>query len=148
MNEKEIIAGNKLIAEFMGAKIYPMKGYPDTVQFLQGSEFEWSKDYYRNVPESNYYNCTYKELRYYTSWDWLMPVVEKIEKISNEEITKVYISIEGTQCRIATYYDIFRNATQIKKFRHVVAASTKLESVWQAVVAFIKWYNDQNINNG
>ena len=58
MSEKEIIEGNKLIAEFMGIKI---------IQSRYGC----------NHPLVTCPYPDYSNLKYHSSWDWLMPVVEK-----------------------------------------------------------------------
>jgi len=55
------------------------------------------------------------EMRYDTSWDWLMPVVEKIEQVN-----------EGVP----------------EQMLHVNLYSERRE-VYQAVVEFIKTYNDE-----
>ena len=80
---------NKLIAEFMGVD------YVDIDTYL----------------ESN------KELQYHASWDWLMPVVEKIMWDND---------IEDNQC------------TNIAE----ALCDAKIDRVYDAVVEFIKTYND------
>jgi hypothetical protein len=90
--------GNKLIAEFMGSSFdYPHYPYPDD------------------------------ELRFHESWDWLMPVVEKIEE-------EYEVSILGDECEISTMgYRVSRIV--------LVQDSNKLNSVYKAMVEFIQWYN-------
>ena len=63
------------------------------------------------------------KMKYHSSWDWLMPVVEKIEH------TSAYVNVKGCHVKISTWVD--------------VNAPTKLEAVHKAVVEFIKWYNEQ-----
>src|SRR5688572_2783186 len=55
---------NELIAEFMDA----IAKREDNLLLLP-----------RNVPITGWYRA--EQLKYYTSWDWLMPVVQKISKI-------------------------------------------------------------------
>ena len=58
------------------------------------------------------------DLKYHTSWDWLMPVVNKIEDYLADNVGKV------------GYFDECLN-------------SNDLEVRYQAVVEFIKTYNDE-----
>jgi hypothetical protein len=60
-------------------------------------------------------------------WDWLMPVVEKIETLEHTVlIGREYCEIKHQNYRI----------------KHGSScSSSKIESVHQAVVEFIKWYN-------
>ena len=118
----ETIEGNKLIAGFMGHEVMEEEA------FLSG-DYEQGKDM-TNIRVD-------VSLRYHESWDWLMPVVEKIEDIQdgNEgdsirghiyEVTIKQgniVTIQGDGCSI--WAD----------------ASPKILSVWIAVVEFIKWYN-------
>ena len=92
---------NKLIAEFMGYV------YEDDRFFMEDSE---RVRLYEYLPH---------ELRYHTSWDWLMPVVSKCREESNAEDSHweaIYYSIEG--CDIDVTY--------------------------QAVVEFIKQHNKKS----
>jgi hypothetical protein len=71
---------------------------------------------------------------YEVSWDWLMPVVEKIEETN-------FIKIVGKYCGI--------NKTSANSFNNWVATEgisfmnpkSKIESTYKAVVKFIKWHN-------
>jgi len=69
------------------------------------------------------------DLKYHTSWDWLMPVVEKIESLSG---TTVLIKRIG--CEIIMYGKTISKQT----------SDTKIEAVWLAVIEFIKWYNEKH----
>lgn len=75
------------------------------------------------------------ELLFHSSWDWLMPVVEKIERYLYEE--------QATEFKI----DIFSGASiyipSTKTHIHYsYNESSKIESVYNAVIEFIKWYNE------
>jgi hypothetical protein len=97
----------------------------------------------RNTGLSVYKESAYK---YHESWDWLMPVVEKIEEIAiddghrnqYERLTvkehRYQVDMGYTQCSI---HDHVRDG--------VIASAdmgTKLLSTHRAVVEFIKEYNN------
>jgi hypothetical protein len=97
MNDKD----NKLIALFMGLEEDGVDGYL----------VDMDKDYgYQVIHESCFL--------YGSSWDWLMPVVNKIEDYLADNVGKV------------GYFDECLN-------------SNDLEVRYQAVVGFIKTYNDE-----
>lgn len=105
------IEGNKLIAEFDG-----------WVQDVNVKD----RPYWH--PERNMTMYTYVDgFKYHLSWDWLMPVVEKINKIKGFDIiiykTTVHVN-DDTQI-------IFETTDRINI----------INAVWHAVVQFIQWYN-------
>ena len=122
MEGNEIIKGNMLIAEFME---YFFQG----IQYAKrkGIEYDWRLD----EPEI-------RDLKYHHSWDWLMPVVEKIESLDkNERVTHTYS------------VDITGNGTTIQPnmwsgerwmIRHN-SRNNRLWNTWLSVIDFIKWYN-------
>ena len=85
---------NKLIAEFMGVDIH---------EFVMNGGKKWE---------------------YHSSWDWLMPVVEKIYS-SNE-----YVKYKDTMSGIFNEEPVRINSKYISVTH-------------EAVVEFIKWYNEQ-----
>ena len=88
---------NKLIADFMGLET------PDGV-------------YYEHLENEERSQLThFVLLKYHTSWDWLMPILEKIEQL-NEGVPKQLI--------------------------HLSLFST-IDEVYEAVVEFIKQHNDE-----
>lgn len=97
METNKILEGNKILAEFMGGKL----DSPD------------SKHYY--FIERGRYES---KLFYHSSWDWLMPVVEKILNICQEN-------------------------DEMEKYYTITDAIPDIESVWLACVEFVKWYNEQ-----
>ena len=107
MNTQE---NNKLIAEFMG--ITPNEAGVYHVSKHKGYDVE--------------------NLNYQKSWDWLMPVVEKIEE---DDEVDVNILLNGTRIfRWRTDTDIVNNVADI-------SFDKKIEHVYDAVVEFIKQYN-------
>jgi len=132
------IEGNKLIAEFMGMKYhhYPKNNYyarPEHT-FFEGDKI-WG----------------ITELKYHSEWDWLMPVVEKIENTELGDISihsetfeddiylncNVEIEIISLVCSI----HIYGNMRAFKDFICINNKKTKIEATWLACVEFIKWYN-------
>jgi hypothetical protein len=104
MNTPGTEQSNKLIAEFMG--------YDSRRKFFT----PWNED---TAP------------KYHTSWDWLMPVVEKIESMGYT-------------------FKICRRRVEIDKdgehepFPLILAKEeTKQASAYSAVIQFITWYNNQ-----
>ena len=71
------------------------------------------------------------EGRYDNSWDWLIPVVEKIEGLNS------------------WIFDIYKNYVEVQygdKFKIdeiTFSGDTKIEAVFKACISFIKWYNDE-----
>lgn len=73
------------------------------------------------------------EFKYNTSWDWLMPVIEKIETLETNE---GYID-----------FDIYSNAVIVETPETKIALynlseetfTTKLESTYKAVIDAINW---------
>lgn len=88
---------NRLIAEFMG---YDISTIALNIEFMGVLDFDSQGDY--------------SYLKYHESWDWLMPVVRKIEQ-RNELIGA-----------------------------HIL--SSDIDATYQAVVKFIKIYNNESRN--
>lgn len=117
MSEQEIIEGNKLIAEFMGGITSNMNN-----RIVQGYQNIWLPFHgicnWGTIKTGNG-----KILLYHSSWDWLMPVVEKIKNISGAFIN---------------------SDSQDEKFAYLIfslSITTPIETVYIYVINFIKWYN-------
>jgi len=87
--------GNKLIAEFMNA----------------------TKPLLEHASNISGYD-------YHSSWDWLMPVVEKVTDQHDQN----------------TYFYAGHIFDKIKDELY----SANINGTWSAVVEFIEWYNNQN----
>ena len=113
---------NKLIAEFMGL---------DTEVFNSGKVNYY---YYDKVSKQEIFLEAH-ELSYNVSWDWLMPVIEKIESLGYE------VQIRSTDCIIFQLLDTLDYKPVIGT---ISSASGKMYSTYIAVVEFIKEYNQNN----
>jgi hypothetical protein len=100
---------NKLIAEFMGLE----EIYTPLLNIYEISETE---------------TCLETDLAYHTDWNWLMPVVERIELDMGFD---VYIHYNN--CTITDGENAFENEAE---------PNQKIYATYQSVVEFIKWYNE------
>jgi hypothetical protein len=122
MLENEILEGNKLIAEFMGA----IADTGETEGWFGGIMFPHGYD--RTLA-----------LKYNSSWDWLMPVIAKVTKLIRE---KQYIPIgkhEEYSVQCNAYEEQWRKLFDYQAYSFFIA---DIESVYKAIVEFIKWYNN------
>ncbi len=119
--EQGIREGNKLIAVFMGGRsLYPFpEGFIGYVDGLPNG--------------SNYFEIT--AAKYHSSWDWLMPVVEKIESMDSRGID-CRIEILKKDCNI--YY-----ADSFKQYDFTITGSSKIDAVYNSVITFLTWLNNQ-----
>ena len=116
----DIKESNKLIAEFMGYTYYPAT--------------EW---YNFERVESEKVRYVLSDLMYNSSWNNLMPVVEKIDSLCPIQGYTKNAFIFKTQ----HYNAIFENCF-IDKNTIVALGDSKIDAVWKAVVEFIKKYNE------
>lgn len=121
----EIPENNKLIAVFEGWEMHP--SMPQTMQVKEIEQgFRKLSDF-----------CFIEDLSYHKDWNELMRVVEKIESFSDNFMGSSYnVNIESL------WVEIINNRTSDTIVK--ADADTKIESVYLAVVKFIKWYNKQN----
>lgn len=122
MENDEIIEGNKLIAEFMGGKFRKSKDKNTLNKYFDLKDKGYF--YYEN------------EIRYHTSWDWIMPVLEKIEQIGC--IIEISYSLV-CMCRICVIGKKHEKAFNIINDNN--GGLEPIIAIYKSVVEFIKWYN-------
>jgi|TARA_R110002012_G_scaffold271536_3_gene456722 hypothetical protein len=98
---------NKLIAEFMGCTNPFNEIHDATLYKVEQGTFELD------------------ELQYHESWDWLIPVIKKIDSYACEEMD-------------FSDYDDYRNKYV---FIHNISLHNDIREVYNQVVEFIKQYN-------
>lgn len=133
MTEQEILDGNRLIAEFMGVTISKKTLFKNDKDIETIVVDVYSRpSFFNDALYGAYGWASYEDLKlmlYHSSWDWLMPVVEKIENLGLYDI-----SIIVDTCRISgDGYD-----------KTICEEWMKIGIVYKSVVEFIKWYNKQN----
>ena len=112
MNDKD----NKLIALFMGLKPH----HQDAGYLIDESKDEG----YEAIHESCFL--------YDSSWDWLMPVIEKIECMHDEKGNCFNVMMEAFECNISG-----------AGLTLCLSGHTKIDATYKSVVEFIKTYNDE-----
>jgi hypothetical protein len=133
MTEQEIINSNKLIAEFMGAK-FNWNNVPDDCWLPRHGVCRFNKIGVGNG----------KILEYHKSFDWIMPVVEKIESLTFGNTTQFDVVIDKRGCCITQY---FYGGEHQKWQTGLYNSLNKIESVWKCCVDFIKWFNTVDKTN-
>lgn len=125
MNNQEILEGNKLIAEFLG------------FEFKNG--ITQNEVFYTLEKEHPIYlqGYSYKCAKFHSSWDWLMPVVEKIQNLyRTSEYFGALINISTTHISISCADFNYCDSKPQKDWEPF-----DIIRVWKAVIEFIKWYN-------
>ena len=117
---------NKLIAEFMG---YEILYRPYSNGFIELSDTQL---------------CDVDDLLYHKSWEWLMPVVKKIDNtitLSSKDESYLYCFDMVSENHV-TIFDSLTSTTIVKV---PFDKAYEREPVYKAVVEFIKWYNKNKI---
>jgi hypothetical protein len=104
---------NELIAEFMGWE------HCNSPSCIENNNLCWSKDCHSGYVSKD-------KLKFETSWDWLMPVVEKI---FDTEFGGKFEEWKSLNRKISESLSV-----------------ASLDGTYKAVVAFIHWYNSQKVN--
>lgn len=138
MNEQEIIDGNKLIAGFMGYSevvIIPIGGW-DVEGFKTPCPDKEVKRV--SMPDNDHDWHDVNNLKYDSSWDWLMPVVIKINTLGNFEY-----NVEIKTMDVSVWLDEAGKMTQVAESSFDNNPSELIKSVYECVINFIKWYNER-----
>ena len=118
--------GNKIIAEFMGC--------------YGGIHYCGNEEVYAYGFKDTHITERWREplfndrTPYHESWDWLMPVVEKINNTTIGD-EKFDVIIYQTSCHINDTEQILIEKNYYKSL---------IQCVYDAVTEFIQWYNTQN----
>lgn len=136
---------NRIICEFMGVR--PKMESPDVYTYKDGVFFMVREHNPEKVMEA-----IVGYVKYHSSWDWLMPVLDKIEKMgatirinSNfnqfnkrnfHQVTIEIVSGELSKSGKAFWGDGY------KYQKHSDTSENKMEAIYSSVIDFIKWYNE------
>jgi hypothetical protein len=110
-----IKTNNKLIAEFMGWKTHPKYGK----NYLQNNDKNRIlPPYYTNINN----NGSLSDFIYNISWDWLIPVIDKIK---------------SKDC----YVEYLNNTSNMISDGGIYINTKFIKNTYNDVIDFIKWYN-------
>ncbi len=141
IDKEKILEGNKLIAEFM---CFVKDGF-----LWKHGDVKLAQHYPKHIFEGD----NTDSFKFYSSWDWLMPVVIKIENLNLADymyqwegsegetrynFKKITVDIENNYCWIFIDLDL---DPPHDICNHM--ADTKIEATWLCVVDFIKVYNER-----
>jgi hypothetical protein len=133
MGASEIIENNKLIAEFMGFveddKIYTNKSKSNPLPPF------WNQGF------SN--KCCEDDIRFHSSWDWLMPVLEKIESLGCKTVASQSDFNDNQYINIMTGISIINQDAQ-NPSKFMGQDKIKINAYYKAIVEFIKWINQND----
>lgn len=127
MTKEEILEGNKLIVKFLDIKesklYYDSYGIPTTIYKVLHKLYSGSS---YNIPDKSL-EVFIENCKYHTSWDWLMPCVEKINQLN---ILKMSSNLGSLKMKV-------------KGSLYGIGVNNTIEDVWEIVVLFIKTYNEK-----
>jgi hypothetical protein len=138
MTKEEILEGNRLIAEFLGYIYIPY------TTGNSGKTHGWVLKNYKLIDRKTpklFLGRTTKDLLYHKSWDWLMPVVEKIES-TRDYYVKIYGNQAYVQCKVMADTTILTSQKYVAGSAYT-EENTKLSNTWSAIVEYIKFYNEK-----
>lgn len=128
----------ELVAEFMGG-IYSVHaeawGFGNAR--IEPKEIKSKNKVYKNLVWAQNFE---KELKYNSSWDWLMPIIKKIHELG-------YVCVfYGNYCFIQDILS-FKNKPSVETKELFIQQYCKQEeelitAVFEAVVWFVEWYNE------
>ena len=123
---------NKIIAEFMGESKQPYE-FPKFGKI--DTNGDWKDIFFDN------------QLKFHSDWNWLMEVVEKIERLEDLErfeITNHSVNItyyQSKENKFILNLNHRNNGLYLMGGENTV--NTKIQAVYKACLEFIKWYNEQ-----
>ena len=127
MTPIEINENNKLIAKFMGATIFPT--IDPRVEVAQ-----------IDVPfQGNLNVCLVCQLEYHKSLDWLVPVLEKIEKLGCIVEVSWALVVTCRICIIGAKHERSWSIIRQSEDKHGV-----VDIVYLSVIDYIKYYYDRS----
>ncbi len=124
---------NKLIAEFMGGILSSVPNVINIPQTVGGARILCVKGS-EMLPNGTYSVHRLNDLKYCSSWDWLMPVVNRIESMRSKKGNAFVFTIDMCNVNI--------DETNI----NILGFANKFDAVYTAVLEFINKYSNEQIN--
>jgi len=132
---------NRLIAMFMGGSVLSEEEH----ELPHGSRGyvmirRWSLP--NGVPFRDVYMAKVGHFNYNLSWDWLMPVIRKInslDKATQFAIFKTYVS-----CTVEKGGKFFKDFS-FSHAEYITDEQSDLKAAYKLVSKFVKWYNENKV---
>jgi len=123
MEQKEIIAGNRLIANSPFASIAIIEDLKT----------------YGESGDKVAIQCLYNSRKYHEDWNSLMSVIENIECVGY-----TYVEIVNKNCTIQPIVYSKEVDSMEHKSKIMENGESKINAAYKAVIKFITWYNTQS----
>lgn len=135
---KNIRENNRLIAEFMGTESrHPLWQSPS----YAGGKF-WVSEEFMGIEEPDGNELLDpSEMKFHTSWDWLMPVIEKIRSRGFTDRDRFGIDFVFSGVGGYFYAEGYRKKLKVGD-KYGYGAKTKIENCFLTVVQAIKKINE------
>ena len=137
---QQTIENNKLIAEFMGYDADKAEVTIPKFKRLIAFKSQSIKSTTIACFESSIFK--FNELQFHSSWEWLMPVVEKIEQ--NKSYFKKELQLKITKYSVSwqtiANEEVILSPNVFHKYG-TYAGIEKLQAVYNSVIDFINWHN-------
>jgi hypothetical protein len=144
MESKEIEAGNRIIAEFMGAveQTAPVK-----MSTIGSASAPTGKMHFKDVTTrfpDFMYTCKIEDLKYHTSFEWIMPVVFKTGERGLWTLRPDYAAIQSYKAVTEKKNQFMFISSQMDWEREDGEPVEWVFIIFSVVVQFITWYNSQS----
>jgi hypothetical protein len=129
LTDKDIVEGNKLIAQFM----------------VPNWELLKSDNYDGGINGIDLFTAAalcaedYENFRFHDSFNSLFRVIEKIEDL--EDGISYWITLSGHRCAIEEVINIYSDKRELIVEYGGLHSGSKIQNYWCAIVDFIKYYN-------
>lgn len=117
----------KLIVEFMGAEVLQNKTRKrdKITKYYRGWDEVYWKDH-NNIPVPCHDGMTLEKMKFNESWDWIMPVCQKIDKIpDHESYNENRFRMKSTLLMMINYFVYEHAVAFIKNYNKVNESVTK-----------------------
>lgn len=144
MNQVEILEAKALMAKYMGAEV--TQAYPSNKE-QNGLIFYYPKD---TAPDM-YRTHSSESVKYFESYDWLMPVWFKVLKdidfiLPNFSLESSWIrDTQWNDCGIRHHAHICLRYESRKFYFNAQSSVCQREAIFESIYLFLLWMKKQNI---
>lgn len=138
MTTKEYAEGNKKIMLFDGWELQNRQTFTSSNLGFGGDRNTY-QIYYKKMEEGLQRECRVEDVEYdiiyHKSWDAIMPIVIKINKMKKMITINLWSDSPTTECKIYNW--------GLGEPQQTAECENPLQAVWEAVVKFIDWNNQK-----